>query len=373
MDKELRRKKLGLYTALQFIGITLLCLVGGCFDFLNFGFSFAKIATWGYWQGVIQQMLMYSIALGLGYLTTLEKEELTNKEYGEKLSLYRELLKNKKQSFSVFIDEHLNPAIKKDAIREKFSRKLYRLDRHAKDEYKLCYRECRGMTDEEFKKWVPKVNRRFINFWGRVFRPYTFVEKEKPSLFCKWYCYRRRKFEKFASEEWIEENWEYNGTKYERVNANVFTWSIRVGDSKQSQYKVENKSSVDVMARMLRKMLTVALTSFVIGSIVYDASMSELAQQVNGWIAILVKYVVRVVMIFVNYFMGIRDGKNSFYNNFTWVLINRIRILKQYINWKKDNDKEGDSYADKYIQAYEDRVDQENRLKELIAKAEKST
>jgi hypothetical protein len=370
MDKELRQRKLGLYTALQITGIFFLCLIGGCFDWMNFAFSFEKITTWPYWQGVIQQMLMYSIALALGYLTTLEKEELSNKEYGEKLTLYRELLKHKIQSFSVYIDEWLNPSIKKEAIKEKFLKKLYRLDKHAKDEYKLCYRKCRGMSDEEFRTFRPMVPRKIVNFFGKALHPDKFEEREKFSIFAKWYCYRRRKYEKFASEEYINENWEYTAVKYERVNPNVFTWSVRMGDSKQSQYKVENKSSVDIITRMARKMLTVILSSLVIGSIVYDASVSELIAQANGWIAILIKYIVRVVMIFVNYFMGIRDGKNSFYNNFTWVLINRIRILKDYINWKKNNDKEGESLADKYIKAYEDRLDQEKRLEELIKQAE---
>lgn len=369
MDKELQKKKLGLYTALQVIGLLILLLVGGCFDWMNFTFDFSQLATKGYWIGVFQQAVMYSIALALGLLSTMEKEELTNKEYGNRLESYRELLKFKKQSFVTYIDYTLNPFIKREAMKERAVRRLYRLDKWSKDEYKLAYKQCKDMTPEEFKQFKPTMPMRFINFLGRVFKGLEYQDKFRYSWRCKFYCYRRRKLERLASDEYINDNWEYTSVRYQRVNPNVFTWSVRVGDSKLSQYQVENKSAQTVAMSMIRKALTVVLTSLVIGSIVYDASMSELAQQVNGWIAILIKYVIRVVMIIVNYIFGVFTGKRVFYNNFTWVLINRIRILKDYINWRHAQNDE-DSYADKLLDTYEKTKELKANLEETIKKVE---
>lgn len=369
MDQAIKKKKIALYTTLQVIGILALTIIGSCWDWMNFGWTFSKIATWKYWEGVIQQMAMYSIALALGLLTTMEKEELTNEEYGSRLSVYRELIKCKKQSFTTYIEFTLNPFIKKTAMKEKYSRKLYRLDKHSRDEWKLSWRECKDMSDEEFRLYKPITRRRFINFFGRIFKGLEYQEKTKYSGWCKRYCAKRRRLEKLASDEYINENYEYSSVRYERVNPNVFTWSVRLGDSKQSQYQVENKAAVDIIASMLRKMLTVALTAIFIGCIVYDASASELLEQVNGWVSVLIKYVIRVIFIFVNYGMGVLTGKRVFYNNFTWVLINRIRILKEYINWKKSNNEE-DSYADQVIDSYYKNLELKKQLEEAVKAAE---
>lgn len=371
MEKDYQKRKLGLYTALQVVGVLTLTIIGGCWDWMNFRFDFTQLTTTQYWTGVFQQALMYSITLALGLLTTMEKLELTDIEYLGRLETYRELLKMKKQSFTLYIDETLNPYIKREAMRERAVKRLYRLDKWSKDEYKLAWKECKNMTEEEFRAFKPTMPMKFLNTLGRIFRGLEYQDKFRYSWRCKFYCYRRRKLERLASEEYINDNWQYTSVKYERVNPNAFTWSVRLGDSKLSQYQVENKSARSVALAMTRKILTVVLTSLVIGSIIYDASMSELLEQANGWLAIMIKYIIRVIMIIVNYIFGVFAGKRVFYNNFTWILINRIRILKDYINWRKSNN-DVDSYADKLLETYEKTKQAQSLLDETIKKAEET-
>lgn len=363
MNKSERNRKIGLYTFFQVIGLLALLIIGSCFDWMNFRFSFEQITTWDYWNNVIQQAFMYSVALGLGFSTILEKSELSDEEYLKALEEYRKYLAFKKESFVAYIENVLNPKIKKEAIKAKITKKLYRLDKLAKDEWKICYKECKDMTEDEFSDYSPRVKAKFINFFGRLFRGFKYKEKERFSLRAKHYCYKRRKYEYLASKEYIEENWKYTSIKYQRINPNSFTWSVRIGTEDNSKYKVENHTAKDVASKMVTKILTVTLCSIFLGSILFDASTSELLEQVNGWIAVLIKYIIRVLMIFINFGFGIKDGKNSFYNNFILVINNRSEILKSYIPWAETQEPDGfDNVLDAYLK---DKIEETNKkLKE---------
>jgi len=374
MNNSEKKGKLALYTILEVVGLFALMLLGGMFDFLNFGFSFDKITTAEYWNDVTIQGAMYSIALMLGIFGTLEKQELKNQEYFSDLGIYRGLLKHKKQSFTPYIDEVLNPYIKREAMKERACRRLYRLDKHAKDEFKISYRDCKNMTKEEFRDFKPQTPRKIINVFGRIFKGMEYNDKFKYSWRCKRYCAKRRRLERLASDEYINENWETASVRYHRVNANAFTYSVRIGDSKLSEYQVENKSGRDITLAMLQKFLWVVIVGIFIGSIIWDASVNQLLEDANGWIACLVKYFIRVIMIFANFFVGTTTGRKVFYNNFIWVLLNRIRILKEYIDWRKKNN-DMDSYADKLIEAYENNItakEQAEKAKADLAEAVKA-
>lgn len=344
MNLTTKKQKTILYTVIQVVGMLFLCLIGGCFDFLNLEFTLEKIKTAEYWQGVMQQMVLYSCAIGLGYIGKLEREELNNEEYSNGLSLYKDLLKSKKESFIRYIEEVFNPDTKRQYIKLRANKRLHRLDKYSKDEWKLYYRN--------------------------AIKSGNVLEYQYPNSKIKKYCVKRFQLEELASDAYINENIDYISIKYPRINPNCFTENIRLGDNNASRYKVENTTGRDVPLAMGRKLLTTLLAAIIIGSIAYDPSLDELLQQAHGWIAILIKYTIRVVMTVWSFFQGNWAGKEMFYNNFILVVNNRIAILKTYINWRHENN-EPETYIDKFMEAYYNQEKLKEELQETISKAEK--
>lgn len=346
IDLRTKKGKTILYTAIQVIGMLFVCLISGCFDFLNFEFTLSRVTTQEYWQQVIRQTILYSIALGLGYMGKLEREELNNTEYFQSLKLYRELLKCKKESFVRYIEDIFNPNIKKEYIRKNTFRKLHKLDRRSKDEWKVYY-----------KKAIESGNP---------------LEYEYPDKKIKDYCLRRIQLEELISEKYIDENINFISVKYPRINPNCFTENIRMIDGNASKYKVENTTGRDVPFAMARKMVSTLLIATIIGLIITDPSLKDLLEDTKGLIAVIIKYIITLLMIFWSFFQGTIAAKNMFYNNFILVANNRSSILKSYINWANENN-EQDTYIDKFMDAYYNQYRLKEELEETIKKAEKLT
>ena len=60
-------------------------------------------------------------------------------------------------------------------------------------------------------------------------------------------------------------------------------------------------------------------------------------EQANGWIAIVIQYIIRVGMIIANFVMGIYNAKTIFNDNYLRPINNRIRMLDEYQVYKTRN------------------------------------
>ena len=121
--KNLKSYNNKIWTAIQLFGIIAILIIGGAFDWMNFRFDFSKLKQASYWNGVLIQVLMYSIALIIGYLGRIQKEENTNKEYEELMNLYHTYLVQKSESFVSFIDKVVNPKIQREYYKEHINRR----------------------------------------------------------------------------------------------------------------------------------------------------------------------------------------------------------------------------------------------------------
>lgn len=326
MEEKERKGKIIFYTTLQIIGLLIIMLVGNAFDWLHMRFDFSKLNTWNYWNGVIQQIIMYATALIIGYLGRLEKEILNNIEYSNSLKEYRGLLKFKgDNSFVNFIDNIKNPQIKKAFIKKRTQLRLYRLDKRAKDYFKLDYDKAIQSNNIE-----------------------TFIYKDEKS---KKYCLKRFQLEQLFSDNYINANFRSISIKYPHINSQAFTYGVRIKEREENNYKVENKTAQDLTNKWLIKALQIILVAVIAGSIGSDANGGELVETVTDWLRIFLKYIVRCVLILISYIMGLWDGKNTFESNYLDVLSNRITILKEYLDWVHQNNI-NDSIAeriDKYL------------------------
>ena len=64
---------------------------------------------------------------------------------------------------------------------------------------------------------------------------------------------------------------------------------------------------------------------------------NELLEQANGWIVLLIQYIIRVIMICLSFATGIFTAKNTFNDNYLLPLTNRIDILDQFKSWLETN------------------------------------
>lgn len=329
LDPKLKKQKTILYTTLQIAGLIAILLIGNCFDWLNMKFDFTNFTTWNYWNGVIQQILMYTIAMIIGYLGRLQKEFLTNSEFALEMNLYHMYLAQKTKTFVKFIEKIINPKIQIEYYHAHITKKLYRLEKKnsKKDDFKIEYEKC--------LKWCAE-NKKEIKEYTISDNIDGFLKKFKQRS-CKRYIKKRWELEQLIDEIMIIKNAK-TFSNYPRVNAHAFTWGVRSRDDNSNQYKVENTTVKDLSKRAVVKMLSVLLTSMLIGSIAADASMNELTEQAYGWIKLLIKYAIRVVTIFWSWGSGLFLGKGIFESNYLSVIDNRNRILAEYIDWKQENE-----------------------------------
>lgn len=329
LDPQLRKQKTILYTALQVAGIIAILLIGNCFDWLNMKFDFSNFTSWNYWNGVIQQVLMYTIAMVIGYLGRLQKEFLSNKEFAINMNLYHSYLAQKTKTFIKFVERLINPKIQKEYYYAHVTKKLYKLERKNKkrDDFKIEYEKCLewcSLNHKSVKDYTISDN---------IDGKFKKIKIKK----CKRYIKNRWNLEQLIDEKLIDKNAK-TYSNYPRVNAHAFTWGVRSKDNNSNQYKVENTTIKDLSKRVVVKMLSVVLTSMLLGSIAADASMNELAGQAYGWVKLLIKYAIRVVTIFWSYGSGLFLGKGIFESNYLSVVDNRNRILGEYIDWKQENE-----------------------------------
>ena len=312
MSDKTKKRKVALYTFLEVVATFILTMVGAMWDWVNMEFTLSRVTTQAYWDNVVIQTIMYTCALVLGTLLTLEKLELKSKEFQDLYSHYQDTMYPKKdKGFDLYINEVLNPNIKKEFLHKKYEKKLYRLDKFAKDRWKIDFREASKLDE-----------------------PLTYNFKSRWS---KRYFIRRCELELINSNEYIDENYEILSVRYPRVNAYAFTKYLDIKLSDTTKYKVENKVAKGMATRISRKMLYSVLGATIIGLLIINPDSNQLLEQANGWIAVMIQYIVRVAMICGNFVMGIYSGRNLFIDNFILPINNRNRILEEYDIYKKDH------------------------------------
>jgi hypothetical protein len=335
LDPSIRKRKITLYTIAEVLAILALCVIGNVFDFVNMRFAFERITTAAYWEATLQQALLYSISLILGYLYKIERCVLDDPEFARGMDQYHDRLKLKTQSFPTYIDETLNPMIREEFYKDSIEHRLYKLERHAKDQWKLDY-----------------------SHWLASKKPYEEFQ------FCgrrsKKYCNKRLTLEQLILKDNIASASSCFDA-YPRVNAHSFTYGIHSDESKAGEWKTENTVSKDLTLIWLRKVLTVFLAAMIVGSIVADPDVTELAGEAYGWLKLLVKYAIRCGTMIMCLGTGLAMGRKIFESDYILVIENRIRILDMYVAWDvKQGSHEDPAYKIlQYLQSLQDARDKD--------------
>ena len=312
MNEPVNKKKIVLYTILEVVATFTLTMVASMWDWVNMEFTLARVSTAEYWDNVVIQTIMYTCAWILGTLLTLEKLELKSTEYNDLYKVYQNQKWPKKdKGFDNYVNNVLNPSIKKDFLHKKYEKKLYRLDKICKDKWKIDFNEASKLEE-----------------------PLTYNFSSKLS---KKYFIKRNELEYINSDEYINNNYEVMSVRYPRVNAHAFTKYLDIKMSDRTKYKVENKVAKGLSIKLGSKLLYTALGSAIIGLLMVNPDTNALLEQANGWIAIMLQYIIRVAMIGINLGMGIYTGRSLFIDNYILPINNRNRILDEYEIYKQDH------------------------------------
>lgn len=338
------KKKLVIYTLIEVVSVFIICIVSGAFDWVGLTFSIDKLKDPMTWKNCLINTVAYSLALVVGTLLKLEKKELSDPIYQSSIERYLQLLKCKMTSFYYYIDTVFNRNTKKIFLEKSIQRKLDKLDKHANDEKRLSYyRYKKGELDISDKELTPKIKR---------------------------YIKKRESLENMKDSAYIEESVDYLNVKYPKVQAHLFNENI-TGNMKNDveAYKIQNTLGRDLPIKISRKMITTILSGLIVALMVFSPDANELLSQMNGWLKLLIKYLVRVSMIFVNFGVGVFTADKLFDSDFILPVNNRSRILTDYITWNKENNIEP-TFADKLVESYENQKQLKEDLERQIMELE---
>lgn len=312
-DKVKNRKRI-LYTTLEVVVILIMTMVGNMWDWVNMQFRPDLIGTSAFWEDTIVKATLYSGSLILAILLKLSKLELNDLRYDDLLAKYRnklDLKENNPESFDTYLERDLNPRIKKEYIKTKLERKLYRLQKHERDSWAMDYFKAKDTGELE---------------------NYNFSSKLSKKHFIK-----RTRIEAMLDKDFIEAHWMNMSVKCPRISSAQFGYYLEIGRNKDERYKLNNEVVKDVVKQGALKIATVFLISICFTIMALSPQTNELLEQANGWIVLIIQYIIRVIMICLSFATGIFTAKNTFNDNYLLPLTNRIDILDQFKNWLETN------------------------------------
>ena len=310
MDKKVKNRKRILYTTLEVTVILIMTLVGNMWDWVNMEFRPDLIGTSAFWEETILKATLYSGSLILAILLKLSKLELDDKRYDDLLGQYRgklEVKKNNAEAFDYYLESELNPRIKKEYIRSKLERKLFRIQKHERDSWAMDYFKAKDSGELENYNFCSRLSKR--------------------------YFIKRTRIEAMLDNDFIEEHWMNMSVKCPRVSSPQFGYYLEVGRNKDERYKLTNEVVKDVFKQGALKVATVFFISICFTIMALQPQTNQLLEQANGWIVLLIQYIVRVIMICLSFATGIFTAKNTFNDNYLLPLTNRIDILDQFASY----------------------------------------
>jgi amino acid permease len=105
----------------------------------------------------------------------------------------------------------------------------------------------------------------------------------------------------------------------------------------RTKYQTENKAARDMGIKLSRKIVYSILGATILALLIISPDTNQLLEQANGWIAVVIQYIIRVGMIIANFVMGIYNAKTIFNDNYLRPINNRIRMLDEYQIYKTEN------------------------------------
>ena len=275
----------------------------GCLDFANFSVNPKLLGTWKYWTNVFTKTLGGSIAFNIGINLFFDREIEKDHELRIQADKYKRLnaLKNE-ATFNYYVVEVFNREQKKLAYKAKINRKIYWLNKFARNKDKLLY-----SSNREEEKATNK------------------------------YCIRRKELEELKSDEYIEKNIDSIIVNYKRVDPIIFELEI---DGRGTYHGIKVKGSVGLGRTRLTStvVMSMVLVSMFFSSIMLSPDKEEFVSQAQAFWHYVLVCCEDVGIITFQAFRGMISARKLVSQEMTEPLVGRNYILDKYYAWVIDNE-----------------------------------
>lgn len=273
----------------------------GCFDFVNMSFNIAKLLTAAYWTKTLTKVIAGICAFHIGINFSWDREIEKDQNLEENAKKYNRLIKCKEQkSFNTYILDIVNPREKIKAYISQINRKIYLLDRTARNRDKLLY-----SSDREEDKAKKLKNR---------------------------YCVKKAELEQLKSDEFIKKNINSLQVKYSYIDPIVFDLEID-GRSTYKGLKVKGNVAVGKAKRTASTIAGMVMISMFTASLFLNPNSEEFAQQLNSFWYWFVNCCMDIGIILWKVLQGFTSSRKIISSELTTPLATRNQILTEYIDW----------------------------------------
>lgn len=279
--------------------LLIILLVFGCFDFLHLTFHYEYLFDPNFWISVGTKAAADIASYNIGINVIIDDVINRNKVLREIKRTYEKLNKYKDEDFVEFINEY-NRDCKIQAYKNKIIRKIYLLNKTARQRDKLLY--ANKLADAEVKK----KNR---------------------------YCVKRTELEQLKTDEYIKSNIDALDIKYKDVDPAVFELEIN-GSQKVVENKVTGSVNHGRIVLSLTTMLGIIAVPIINNAWQLDPNKEEFEDGVVAGVNYAIKMATDIGIIIWQFTRGMFSTSKIVSTEITTPLSLRVKILKKYYAWR---------------------------------------
>lgn len=293
MQKFLNKETL-IKNIISFVIIILILIVNGCWNFISLQWNFDRLRELAFWFKILFHLILLILIRFLALNIFLEISRNKNMKLKQEKEKNQALMKLKEEDFACYIDTYQNKKIKIEYWKRKINKKLVKLEKHAKSKDRLIYNDLDNILCESNK-----------------------------------YCLKKKELLKQIDDQWIEENYDCLPIKkYPKIEAAMFDLPINSSYDKNNKYQINSKIKNAIMYTMISSCIM----------LIFLQMMKQSLEQyeLNGvaLITVLVNMILDFTFIAWQFLSGIFDAFRIVDNQEVIPLINRNRILEEYIYYK---------------------------------------
>lgn len=283
--------------------IIIILFAFGCFDFMTLKFDLSRITTSVFWTKISSKMVAGVCAFNVGININWSQTIKNCIELKDAIALNTELNKKKDNTtFEYYVDTIWNKQEKIKAYVYSINRRLYWLNRFAKDTDKLLW--LRGTEEEKAK------NR---------------------------YCRKRATLEALKTKEYIENNIDGLKVHYKRVNATAFDMDVETQTVRYEQTQTQGNITLGKVSESKNVAITMFLIAAFTTAIILDLNQQQFEDQMRAFFYYLLNALVDAGIVIWKLIQGTRASKRIINKQLIKPYNGRNKVLIAYYNWKKEN------------------------------------
>lgn len=269
----------------------------GCFNFATLGWEWSRLANPAYWVRIATKVTLLFAVKTIALLIFLDVARKANKDLVLQKTINDKYMKLKGPDFPKFVENKLNPDIKKEAWLKVVNNKLVKLEKHSKVEDRALY-----FADN---KDIQQNNK---------------------------YCLKRKQLEYELSDDFFEKNKNVISIKCDVVDPAIF--DTPVTNERENKWQLTAKTKLAICMSLLASVLMLIITQSI-----WNAADIDKLENYNA-IALFISIIMDFIFMIWQFFTGVIKAFTTINDQEVVPYSNRNRILKLYCYWKEPDKKD---------------------------------